>query len=253
MPRPRTVIGSHGKITLTGHVRDETGRKVKAPQGTRATSWRARTSVRDPDGQRRDVEAWGPTKSKAETNLKAAIVEREAPKQAADLRADMTVRIAGEVWLSRIERPGGKLSANTVTQYRSAFERLVSDSVIGSLSLREANRVAVLERYLQTVAEAHGKASAKTARSVVSSILMLAVRHDLLDGNRMRDVENPSVEPKATVRDADRAFTKAELGHVLAVTQSTGRPRPLTSWTSCTSWREPAPVIARPSPCSGLT
>jgi len=219
MPRPRTVVGSHGKITVTGHVLDATGRKVRAPEGVRPTSWRARTSVRDRDGQRRDVEAWDTSKAKAETRLKAMLVEREAPGRAKDLRADMTVRVAGEVWLARIERPGGKLSTNTVSQYRGSFERLVRDSAIGSLSLREANRVAVLERYLQDVAEAHGKGSAKTARSVVSSILMLAVRHDVLDGNRVRDVENPSVERKASARDPDRAFTKAELAHVLAVTR----------------------------------
>jgi integrase len=53
---------------------------------------------------------------------------------------------------------------------------------------------------------------------VVSSILSLAVRHDVLDGNRMRDVENPNVAPKSTSRDPDRAFTKAELARVLAVT-----------------------------------
>lgn len=219
MARPRTAVGSHGKITVTGHVTDVNGRKVKPPHGVRPTSWRARTTVRDSDGKSRDAEAWAATKAKAETRLRAALVVRQAPTKAEGLRADMAVSDAGEVWLNRIERPGGKLSPNTVSQYRASFERLVKGSAIGSLSLREVNRVPVLEGYLQSVAEAHGQGSAKTARSVVSSILTLAVRHDVLDGNRMRDVENPSVVPRKSARDAERAFTKDELSHVLAVTR----------------------------------
>ncbi|WP_148615820.1 tyrosine-type recombinase/integrase [Nocardioides rubriscoriae] len=219
MGRPRLTLGTSGRIAVTPQVVSDTGRWETAPVGTKAQRWKARTKFRDSDGTVRDVTKFGTTRAKAETALKAALVDRQAPAKAVGLRPEMTLAAAGEWWLERIERPGGKLSPNTIKQYRSSFERLVLSSSIADLSLREVNRVPVLERYLQTVADGHGKGSAKTARSVVSSILTLGVRHDVLDGNRMRDVENPAVAPRETTRDADRAFTLAELSHVLKVTR----------------------------------
>lgn len=219
MGRPRLTLGTSGQLTVTPQALSDTGRWASAPAGRKAERWKARTKFRDSDGVVRDVTKFGATRAKAEAALKAALVNRQTPSVSMGLRPDTTLVEAGEWWLKRIEKPGSKLSSNTVTQYRSSFERLVRASGIAGLSLREVNRVAVLERYLQDVAESHGKGSAKTARSVVSSILTLGVRHDLLDGNRMRDVENPSVAPKAAARDADRAFTLTELGHVLEVTR----------------------------------
>ena len=220
MGRPRLTLGTSGRLKLTPQVVSDAGRWMTAPAGIKAQRWKARTKFRDSDGTVRDVTKFGMTRAKAEAALKAALVDRRAPAKLVGLRADMTLAVAGEWWLERVERPGGKLSSNTIEQYRGSFERLVRNSSIADLSLREVNRVPVLERYLQDVADGHGKGSAKTARSVVSSILTLGVRHDVLDGNRMRDVENPTVAPKQTTRDADRAFTLAELGHVLEVARS---------------------------------
>ncbi|MCW2815324.1 MAG: uncharacterized protein JWN84_2779 [Nocardioides sp.] len=192
---------------------------MTAPPGEKAQRWKARTKFRDSDGVVRDVTKFGATRAKAETALKVALIDRQAPVAADGLRADMTLEAAGEWWLQRIERPGGKLSDNTLLQYRGSFERLVRGSNVAGLTLREVNRVPVLERYLQDIADRHGRGSAKTARSIVSSILTLGVRHDVLDGNRMRDVENPTVQSRPAARDADRAFTVVELAHVLAVTR----------------------------------
>ena len=47
---------------------------------------------------------------------------------------------------------------------------------------------------------------------MVSSILTLAVRHDVLDGNRMRDVENPSVVPRKKPEDAMPSAHSRRLG-----------------------------------------
>lgn len=189
---------------------------MKAPPGVKPTDWRARTKFRDLDGKTRDVERWSTTKTKAEAALKTALTERRTPTNITGLRADMAVVEAGEFWLAQIER-AGKLSANTIAQYRGTFNRQVKVSGIASLTLHEVNRVAVLESYLQAVAEKSGRGSAKTARSVVSSILNLAVRHDAIDGNRMRDTELPSVTAKASVRVPDRAFSAFDLSHVLFV------------------------------------
>jgi integrase len=216
MPRPRTPVGQHGGITLTGHVTDESGRRIKAPAGTKPTAWRARTKYRDRDGKTRDVEAWAPTKGKAETALRARLGERVVPHQGEGLRRDMTVSAAAGEWLIAVTRQG-RLSQNTLTQYREAIERHIEGSDIANLSVAEVNRVAVLERFLQDVADAKGLGSAKTARTVLGSILGLAVRHEALDGNRMRDAQPPRQgAARATAHDVQRAFTADELRDVCA-------------------------------------
>ena len=216
MARPRTQIGTHGAIALTGYVTEAGGRRVRAPAGTKPTVWRARTKYRDKDGRTRDVEAWAPTKGKAETALKLRLSERVLPAARHDgLHRDMTVSDAASEWLRTIERQG-RLSPNSLNQYREAIERHLKGSSIANLSLAEANRVAVLERYLQDIAEERGLGSAKTARTVLGSILGLAVRHEALDGNRLRDVQPPHRgKVREGERDTERAFTPAELRQLL--------------------------------------
>ena len=214
MARPRTPVGQHGGITLTGHITDESGRRVKAPVGRRPTVWRARTKYRDRDGKTRDVEAWAPTRGKAETALRTRLGERVIPQQGEGLRRDMTVSAAAAEWLRTVTRLG-RLSPNTLTQYREAVERHIDGSDIANLSLAEVNRVAVLERFLQDVADTKGLGSAKTARTVLGSILGMAVRHEALDGNRMRDAQPPRQgATRATGHDVQRAFTAEELRDV---------------------------------------
>lgn len=222
MSRPRTLLGTSGKTTMVGQVYAD-GRWVTAPAGTKPTRWRARAKHRDTDGVLRDVERFDTTKGKAETKLRVALTERTTPRKGSGtLRADMSVTDAGALWLAQVQRPDSGLSANTQRQYRDAFARHVEHSTIAGLSLREANRVPVLRGYLQHVADQHGTGSAKTARSVVSGVIGLAVGDGVLDANAMRDVRPARGKGKATERDPDRAFTRAERDHVLAVADSHG-------------------------------
>lgn len=96
MARPRSDIGTFGKITLVGQVRSG-DRFVTAPTGTKPTRYRARAKYRDPDGKLRDVERYAPTKTRAEAELKRALKERRAPTQGGDMRPDMTVSQAADV------------------------------------------------------------------------------------------------------------------------------------------------------------
>jgi len=180
--------------------------------------WRARVKFRDADGVLRDVERFATTKARAEANLKAALGERKAPANGDTMRSDMSVTAAGKVWLTQVKRPDSKLSDNTREQYEAAFNRYVKGSRITGLTLREANRVPVLEGYLQGVAESHGTGAAKTARSVLSNIIGLAVRYKVLDHNAMRDVRPAqAVLGKTVERDTSRALTRAERDAVLKV------------------------------------
>lgn len=218
MARTRTKIGQHGTVTVTGYVEDEQGRRAKAPEGRKPTVWRARTKFRDADGVTRDVETWGPTKAATEQRLKDKLAERRAPAANRDgLSRDMRVVDAATRWLA-LNDAKGRLSANTRNQYREAVERHVKGSSVANLTLTEVNRVPVLERWLQEVADARGLGSAKTARSVMSGILSTAVRHDSgMEGNRMRDTDPPVIgKTRQGARDTRRAFTAEELREVLA-------------------------------------
>jgi integrase len=221
MARPRTTLGTGGNVKLVGQVQIETGRWIAAPPGTKPTRWRARVKFRDLDGVLRDVERFASTKGKAETKLRVALAERVAPRASGEIRADMALIDAASAWRQQAERADSGLADNTRAQYRSAIDRYVKGSKIGGLTLREANRVHVLEGWLQSVADDHGSGAAKTARSVVSSVITLAVRYGALDFNAMRDVRPARAKTKKTgVRDTERALTRSERDHLLKIAEN---------------------------------
>lgn len=211
MARPRTELGTAGTIKLVGQTQTPDGRWVAVGEGVRATRWRARTKFRDLDGVLRDVERFATTKAKAEAKLKSALADRQAPSAKGVLRAETTVDVAGQMWLEQADRPDSNLSAGSRDQYRAAFNRYVHGSQIAALTLREANRVHVLESWLQRVADEHGTGSAKTARSVVSNIIGRAVRLGVLEFSAMREVRPAKSKlAKDSVRDTTRALDRDE-------------------------------------------
>ncbi|MBF4162592.1 tyrosine-type recombinase/integrase [Nocardioides acrostichi] len=218
MARPRTTIGTSGTITVVAQVCDESGRWVTAPAGTKPQRYRARTKYRDRDGKLRDVERFDSTKAKAEQKLKAALVERQAPSTGgAGLTSNSTLGTAVAHWLEQQARPESDLSQNSLDQYRGTVKRYVTGSRVENLTLREVNRVAVLEDWLQSVADEHGAGSAKSARSVVSGVLSMAVRYDLLDTNAIREVRPAKAKKRRGVKqDKERALTRKERDAVLA-------------------------------------
>lgn len=208
--RPRTALGTAGTVTTVGQVRIE-GRWVSVKGDAKPMRYRARVKFRDADGVLRDIERYAATKAKAQTLLKAALANRVTPSKGDYLRSEMTLTKAGELWLSQVERPDSGLSTNTKRQYRDSFKRYVEGSSIAGLTLRELNRVPVLRSYLQCVADEHGTGAAKTARSVVSGIIGLAVTDGVLELNAMRNLRPAkSSKPKVTVRDTRRALTRDE-------------------------------------------
>lgn len=216
MPRPRTALNTFGSIATTGQVQDDSGRWVKAPIGVRPTRWKARVKHRDRDGVLRDVTRFASTKGKAEALLKAALAERSTPLDGDEMRGETTVEEAGRAWLAQVERSDSGLSDNTRAQYRAAFERYVVGSSIASLTLREANRIQVLEKWLREVADRRGGGAAKTARSVLSGTFTLAMRYQVLEHNAVREVRPAKpATPKASERDTGRAFTREERQRVL--------------------------------------
>jgi len=173
MARPPLPVGTHGKIRVYR-------------LGTKR--YRARTQFRDHDGVVRPVERTSSSASGAESVLKAALRDRGRVARAGELTAEMTVRALGELWLKEIDRAVsmGKRSPNTASQYRYRFDRHVRDGV-GMLRIREIT-VSRLDTLVNSVHDRYGTAAAKTTRTVLSGMIGLAVRHDALDRNPVRDV-----------------------------------------------------------------
>jgi integrase len=97
-----------------------------------------------------------------------------------------------DLWL-RTEVDGSKRAHTTRDRYRDVVENQIVPG-IGGLLLREVS-VGALDRYLRTVAAEVGPASAKLCKTVLSGMLSLAVHHNVLQANPVREVSRIATEP----------------------------------------------------------
>jgi integrase len=216
MARARTAPGTHGAVSVTGQRRDDSGRWLVAEPGTRPQRYRATTRYTDRDDVVRAVERYALTKGEARAKLNAALSAWDETKTAREVRETGTLGEAGQAWLSQVDR--AKLSDKTKTVYHETWARCIEGTDLASWPLAEVNSVPVLRKFLQDVADTRGAGTAKTARSVLSGILSLAVDDGALTMNATRSIR--PVEPakaKGTVRNTRRALTHEQREHLLAV------------------------------------
>lgn len=171
MGRPRTPLGAHGEISVRRH--DTDGR----------TFFEARVWIRDADGVRRSVRKRAASAAAARRLLQQALTERRAAVDA-ELRLTDPMRRLLEAYLE--QQRERDLRPSTMYLYERAVANLVVPR-IGSLSIAEATP-ARLDAFVRRVTREHGAASAKSARSVLSGALGVAVRYGLLSANPVRDV-----------------------------------------------------------------
>jgi integrase len=170
--------------------------------------WRVRTLVRDFDGVTRHIERRGRTRNAAEQALKKALRDRTHSGAKDKITAFTKVRVLSELWFTELSENG--LSPNTIQLYRDRLDRQVIPS-LGGLYVHELT-TSVVDRHLRAVVSTHGAGTAKTVRSVLSGMCALAVRHDALTVNPVREIRLTSPKPK----DAPRALTIAEARQLLA-------------------------------------
>ena len=192
MGRPALALGTFGMLRFyrTGN------------------GWRVRTLVRDFDGVTRHIERRGRTRNAAEQALKQALRDRTHSGAKDKITASTKVRVLGELWFTELS--GNGLSPNTIQLYRDRLDRQVIPS-LGGLYVHELT-TSVVDRHLRAVVSTHGAGTAKTVRSVLSGMCALAVRHDALTVNPVREIRLTSPKPK----DAPRALTIAEARQLLA-------------------------------------
>lgn len=171
MPRPRIEIGQWGRINIK-----------RQPNG----SYRASTRYRDADGETRPVQAFGPSGAAAERRLKAALHDRSNPPTT-EISAATTLSDLAIAWLDEITTIG-ELSKQSIDQYRDEIEKTITapHTGIGGLLIREATTSRV-DRFLKTISAKH-PAKARRNKVVLTGMFGLAVRHDALDTNPVRDV-----------------------------------------------------------------
>lgn len=198
MARPHLEVGTAGKPKVTPQVCVD-GKWLTLPEGdttTKPDRWRARVSFRDHDGVTRSIERFDTNKSKAETKLKAALRDRTTPHDGDLLRPGMLFGDAGQVWLEQLAR--SDRAESTVKQYADNWARYVKGSTFTQFTLAEANRVPRVRAFLQKVADERGHGSAKTAKTLVSLVLGLAVTDGLFETNAVQQLRG-TPKPAGTV------------------------------------------------------
>lgn len=194
MGRPPLPLGTAGKINFCRLSKD---------------SVRARVQFRDYDGVIRPITRYGPSNAAAERRLKEAIRDRRGPSGDGRITAESRFREAAKVWLEEIKEDD--LHAGSLETYTRTLNGHVLKS-LGELLIRECD-VPVVDRFLKAVKKEHGAAAAKSAKTVVSLVLALAVRHGALDANPIRDV----AKIKRGRRSRPKALTIEETNDLLTV------------------------------------
>lgn len=225
MSRPRTPIGERGTINIveldaTKHALprelDATGKpkpwKVKADEGR---TFRARTYYRNDLGQRRQIERYGSTPSRAESALLKALRDVGAATSK-DLTADSSIAQLAERFLEA--KANDEVAPRTLQSYRERVKLHILNptSGIGSLSLREATTERLQAFVNQFVKGDEGRGIAKEIRKLIGNMFSFAVRVGAIPVNPARELRSPrSVKSNATT-----AYTSAEISQILATLRS---------------------------------
>jgi integrase len=164
-------IGTSGQVSYSG------------PKG-RIT---ALTRFRDFDGVTRRVSAQGTSKAAADAALKEKLKAR-THLGGLELTRDSTIKELSERWLPTLTQ-----SQSTQDSYRQKVERYIIPGM-GAWRLWEAT-TGRCEAFLTTL-QASAPSMASQSRVVLSLMLGLAVRYDIIDTNPVREVLMPAGEKK---------------------------------------------------------
>jgi hypothetical protein len=176
----------------------------KTPSG-----FRAMTRVRDLDGTVRQVERYGRTQGGARTALSLALRDRARVDTEAEITPDTKLGAVAEVWFADFGRQDR--SPTTVAAYRDRLDKHVLPA-LGNVRIRELT-VGLVDRHLRAVEAKHGAAMAKQTKTVLGQVIGMAVRHDALTQNPVRDASPISTKPK----NPPRALTAPQAAQLMAL------------------------------------
>ncbi len=168
MSRPVQPLGTYGQIAV---------KKTKAGRYTAAARYR------DTDGGYIRIEATDSTRQSAINALKAKIASFAATYSDGELNRDTTVAELADFWLAEA-RTTGNQAPQTLDDYEDNLRRVILPA-LGKLRLGELT-VGRLDRFLKDLAPNH-PTNARRARVVLGLMMKVAVRHDAIDRNPVRD------------------------------------------------------------------
>lgn len=172
MARPRLELGTWGKVA----------RSEVAPG-----KWRARARFRDFTGRTKQVEAYGDSGAKAERALLKAL--RKRVQTAGDtITGDTTVAALATIHLAQLE-DSDQWTEQTIQRYAATVESHVVPA-LGELALIEVT-VSRVDRFLRALAD-KTPGTANSCRTVLNGMFSLAVRHDALRTNPVKEVRLPT-------------------------------------------------------------
>jgi integrase len=158
--------------------------------------YKARVRFRDYDGVVRTVARWGQTKTAARTALKEALRDRQQHRPDTDgaITPHTTVSKLADAWMAADH----DWASNTYETYGYIVANQIKPA-LGGIRLSEL-RLAVINRAVGKVRETSGPGSAKTMKAALSGMCQLAIQHEALDSNPVRDVARISHGAKKAVR-----------------------------------------------------
>jgi integrase len=167
---------------------------------------RAVAQFRDYDGRTRQIERVASSATSARNRLREAARDRGRTDAESEIGPTTVVSALAEVWYAELVTAvkAGDRSPGTARLYRDRLDNQVIPS-IGSLRLREVT-VSRVDRVLKATTERNGPAVAKATRAVLSGMFGLAVRHDAVPGNPVREVAAIRQRPRER-----RTLTLAEV------------------------------------------
>ena len=138
-----------------------------------------------------------------------------APTRNTVLTQNTSVIEAARAWHASM--PPETYAATTLRTYRSAIECYIGRHQVAQMSLDEANKVLVLEPWLHDVARAHGRASARTARKMMSGTLHYALLAGAVEINTAAQIRplRAGFKESTRPREADRSLTNDERDYLV--------------------------------------
>lgn len=221
MGRGRLQPGQVGDVGV-GLLRRDGGRwRVVTGARRNGDRYRARARFCDWDGSVRELSRMAPRRGDAEAALAVAIDGVLRSSSEPTMGRQTSFAEAGEMWVRELKRADSGKAATTVRQYERTWRRyvLAAPNGIRNFTVEQVNDPQRLRRFLQGVADAHGTASAKLARAVVSGVLNFAVENGVLQSNALRQIGPVKGDgrPRKPLRDRRRALTPEEESLLLEV------------------------------------
>lgn len=201
MARPPLPVGTWGKIRT-----EKLG----------PNRFCARVRYRDYDGKTRDIEATDTTGPAAVTALKLKLRDRTTPNDD-EITRDTHVSQLAKLWVDEITEEQ-RLAPQTIDRYKTSLRTAIVPR-LGNLRIREAS-VGRLDRFLRAIAKDH-PSSAKGAKVVLGQMFALAVRHNAIPTNPVRETGRLR-KPRRTVT----ALTTENLETVRSIIRTWQQPIP---------------------------